>query len=243
MSFFFHKIVYHFIENILSSSYSSFVVATLSGILGNVVGYWFGSKKWLLTTSKIVLVQKKIFSSVKRFFEKYGGKTIIFARFLQYFELCAYSLLSFLWINRVYVLQYLKFFIWSFTLIRRALFMAFTRKLSNRFKRTHRTYCYCTCRHNSFTSNLKLVQSKFKKANRHSFFKTISPLIWTTLLNFPIIFFISNSLSFGIKAARLRHGNGIRHVNAYVFERRIQHLTTGSNYRTFKTVLNGTRVV
>jgi membrane-associated protein len=46
----------------------------------------------ICTTSKIdFLVQKKIFGSVQRFFEKYGGKAIISLVFFQYFELCAYS--------------------------------------------------------------------------------------------------------------------------------------------------------
>jgi membrane-associated protein len=39
------------IENILfieNDFINVALLATLSGILGNVVGYWFGSKKWLL---------------------------------------------------------------------------------------------------------------------------------------------------------------------------------------------------
>jgi hypothetical protein len=45
----------------------------------------------ICTTSIDFLVQKKIFGSVQRFFEKYGGKAIISLVFFQYFELCAYS--------------------------------------------------------------------------------------------------------------------------------------------------------
>jgi membrane-associated protein len=76
-----------FIENDFINVALLATFVALSGILGNVVGYWFGSKVAIIcTTSKIVLVQKKIFSSVQRFFEKYGGKSLIFARFLQYFE-------------------------------------------------------------------------------------------------------------------------------------------------------------
>ena len=60
------------------------VVIAISGVLGNMAGYWFGAKSGLYLFKKedtfwfrkIYLVQSK------DFFEKYGGKAIIFARFL-----------------------------------------------------------------------------------------------------------------------------------------------------------------
>jgi hypothetical protein len=51
---------------LLMSLFATFVA--LSGIfLGNVVGYGFKKVAIICTTSKIVLVQKKIFGSVKDF--------------------------------------------------------------------------------------------------------------------------------------------------------------------------------
>ena len=59
-------------------------LVALSGILGNVVGYWFGSKSgyYLYNKEDSFWFKKKYLVQSKDFFEKYGGKAIIFARFL-----------------------------------------------------------------------------------------------------------------------------------------------------------------
>jgi len=68
-----------FINLIILSS----LVAT-AGILGNTVGYWFGAKSgyYLYNREDTFLFKKKYLLQSKDFFEKHGGKAIIYARFL-----------------------------------------------------------------------------------------------------------------------------------------------------------------
>ena len=63
-------------------------LVALSGILGNIVGYWFGSKSgyYLYNREDSFWFKKKYLVQSKDFFEKYGGKAIIFARFLPIFR-------------------------------------------------------------------------------------------------------------------------------------------------------------
>jgi membrane-associated protein len=76
-----------FIENDFINVALLATFVALSGILGNVVGYWFGQKSgYYLYNKQDSFGSKENICSVQRFFEKYGGKAI-FARFLQYFEL------------------------------------------------------------------------------------------------------------------------------------------------------------
>lgn len=63
------------------------LLATLiavSGVIGNMVGYWFGSKSgyYLYNKEDTFWFKKKYLIQSKDFFERYGGKAIIFARFL-----------------------------------------------------------------------------------------------------------------------------------------------------------------
>lgn len=60
----------------------------LAGILGNMVGYWFGSKSgyYLFNKEDSFWFKKKYLLQSKDFFEKYGGKAIVFARFLPIFR-------------------------------------------------------------------------------------------------------------------------------------------------------------
>lgn len=61
----------------------SFLV-TVAGILGNSAGYWFGQKSgiYLFKKEDTFWFRKKYLLQAKDFFEKYGGKAIIYARFL-----------------------------------------------------------------------------------------------------------------------------------------------------------------
>ena len=61
---------------------ASFV--SLAGILGNMVGYWFGVKggTYLYNKEDTFWFKEKYLLKSRDFFEKYGGKAIIFARFL-----------------------------------------------------------------------------------------------------------------------------------------------------------------
>jgi membrane-associated protein len=61
---------------------------SIAGILGNMVGYWFGAKSgyYLFKKEDTFWFKKKYLVQSKDFFEKYGGKAIIYARFLPIFR-------------------------------------------------------------------------------------------------------------------------------------------------------------
>lgn len=57
---------------------------TIAGIIGNMVGYWFGKKSGPLLFEKrdTLLFKRKHVVQAKEFYDKKGGGAIIFARFL-----------------------------------------------------------------------------------------------------------------------------------------------------------------
>jgi membrane-associated protein len=63
-------------------------LVSLAGIFGNMVGYWFGVKggTYLYNKQDTFWFKEKYLLQSKDFFEKYGGKAIIFARFLPIFR-------------------------------------------------------------------------------------------------------------------------------------------------------------
>ena len=96
-------------------------LVALSGILGNIVGYWFGSKSgyYLYNKEDSFWLKKKYLVQSKDFFEKYGGKAIIFARFLPIFRTFAPIVAGIVSMERKKFMFYniLSSFIWSYTLI------------------------------------------------------------------------------------------------------------------------------
>lgn len=78
------------IQNILfiESDFLNLVILSslvaLAGVVGNMVGYWFGAKSgyYLYNREDTFLFKKKYLIQSKEFFEKHGGKAIIYARFL-----------------------------------------------------------------------------------------------------------------------------------------------------------------
>ena len=60
------------------------LLVALIGIVGNTVGYWFGSKSgsYLFNRKDNFLFKKKYLYDAKAFFDKYGSKAIVFARFI-----------------------------------------------------------------------------------------------------------------------------------------------------------------
>lgn len=59
------------------------VVLTIAAITGNMVNYWIGS--WVgrqAFTGKLPLVKQSHLESTQAFYARYGGKTIVFARFV-----------------------------------------------------------------------------------------------------------------------------------------------------------------
>lgn len=72
-----------FINVILLSS-----LVSLAGVFGNMVGYWFGVKggTYLYNKEDTFWFKEKYLLQSRDFFEKYGGKAIVFARFLPIFR-------------------------------------------------------------------------------------------------------------------------------------------------------------
>ncbi|MEO8255061.1 MAG: VTT domain-containing protein [Flavobacterium sp.] len=115
------------IENILfidSDFINVFLLATLvafSGIFGNIIGYWFGSKSghYLYNKEDSFWFKKKYLVQSKDFFEKHGGRAIIFARFLPIFRTFAPIVAGIVSMERKKFMYFnvLSSFLWSFTLI------------------------------------------------------------------------------------------------------------------------------
>jgi membrane-associated protein len=63
-------------------------MVSLAGIFGNMVGYWFGVKggSYLYNKKDTFWFKEKYLLQSRDFFDKYGGKAIIFARFLPIFR-------------------------------------------------------------------------------------------------------------------------------------------------------------
>lgn len=60
------------------------ILITISGVIGNLVGYWFGKKTGplLFERKDTFLFKKKHLHQAKDFYDKKGGSAIILARFL-----------------------------------------------------------------------------------------------------------------------------------------------------------------
>ncbi len=72
-----------FESSILNLVYWIFIL-TLAGVLGNIVGYWFGNKSghMLMKRPDSLLFKKKHLMQAHDFYEKKGGMAILLARFL-----------------------------------------------------------------------------------------------------------------------------------------------------------------
>jgi membrane-associated protein len=60
------------------------ILISICGILGNMVGYWFGKKSgpFLFTRKDTLLFKRKHLLRAKDFYDKHGGQAIVFARFV-----------------------------------------------------------------------------------------------------------------------------------------------------------------
>lgn len=115
------------IQNVLiieSSFLNVTLLATfvaLAGILGNMVGYWFGSKSgyYLYNKQDSFWFKKKYLVQSKDFFEKHGGRAIIFARFIPIFRTFAPIVAGIVMMEKKKFMFYnvLSSFVWSFSLI------------------------------------------------------------------------------------------------------------------------------
>ena len=110
-----------FIESPLLNVTLLSIVVALAGILGNIVGYWFGSKSgyYLYNKEDSFWFKKKYLVQSKDFFEKHGGRAIIFARFLPIFRTFAPIVAGIVTMEKKKFMFYnvVSSFLWSFTLI------------------------------------------------------------------------------------------------------------------------------
>jgi membrane-associated protein len=97
------------------------LLIALSGVLGNMVGYWFGAKSgyYLFKKEDSFWFKKKYLLQSKDFFEKYGGKAIIFARFLPIFRTFAPIVAGIVSMDKKKFMFFnvLSSFLWSFILV------------------------------------------------------------------------------------------------------------------------------
>jgi membrane-associated protein len=61
-----------------------FILISFCGIVGNIVGYWFGRKSgpFLFHRKDTFLFKRKYLLQAREFYDKHGGQAIVFARFL-----------------------------------------------------------------------------------------------------------------------------------------------------------------
>lgn len=98
---------------------STFVA--LSGIVGNTFGYWFGAKSgtYLYNKKDSFWFKKKYLIQSHEFFEKHGGRAIIFARFLPIIRTFAPIIAGVVKMDKKKFMFFniLSSFLWAFTLI------------------------------------------------------------------------------------------------------------------------------
>ncbi|WP_366186866.1 VTT domain-containing protein [Flavobacterium ovatum] len=115
------------IENVLvleSDFINVFVLSTvvgIAGILGNIIGYWFGAKSgyYLYNKEDSFWFKKKYLIQSKDFFERHGGRAIIFARFLPIFRTFAPIVAGIVSMEKKKFMFFnvVSSFLWSFALI------------------------------------------------------------------------------------------------------------------------------
>lgn len=100
------------------------LLATLiacAAILGNITGYWFGSKsgKYLYKRKDNIFFKQKYLSQSKDFFDKYGSKAIVFARFLPILRTFAPVVAGVVAMDKKKFMFYnvLGSFVWAFTMV------------------------------------------------------------------------------------------------------------------------------
>jgi membrane-associated protein len=96
-------------------------LVAIAGILGNMVGYWFGAKSgyYLFKKEDTFWFKKKYLIQSRDFFEKYGGKAIIYARFLPIFRTFAPIIAGVVTMDKKKFMFFniLSSFLWAFVLI------------------------------------------------------------------------------------------------------------------------------
>ena len=96
-------------------------LVSVAGITGNMVGYWFGVKggTYLYNKEDTFWFKEKYLLQSRDFFDKYGGKAIVFARFLPIFRTFAPIVAGIASMDRKKFMFYniLGSVLWSFSMI------------------------------------------------------------------------------------------------------------------------------
>ena len=96
-------------------------LVALAGIIGNTFGYWFGSKSgyYLYNKEDTFWFKKKYLIESRIFFEKHGGRAIIFARFVPIIRTFAPIIAGIVGMEKKKFMFFniLSSFLWAFTLI------------------------------------------------------------------------------------------------------------------------------
>jgi membrane-associated protein len=96
-------------------------LVAISGVFGNMTGYWFGSKSgyYLYNKEDSFWFKKKYLVQSHDFFEKHGGRAIIFSRFLPIFRTFAPIVAGIAKMDKKKFMFYnvISSFVWSFSLI------------------------------------------------------------------------------------------------------------------------------
>jgi membrane-associated protein len=112
--------IYHIENDLLNVTVLSTLVA-ISGVFGNMTGYWFGSKSgyYLYNKEDSFWFKKKYLVQSHDFFEKHGGRAIIFSRFLPIFRTFAPIVAGIANMDKKKFMFYniISSFVWSFSLI------------------------------------------------------------------------------------------------------------------------------
>ncbi len=110
-----------FIDSALLNVILLSTLVAVAGILGNMVGYWFGAKSgyYLYNKEDSFWFKKKYLIQSKDFFEKHGGRAIIFARFLPVFRTFAPIVAGIVLMEKKRFMFYnvISSLLWSFSLI------------------------------------------------------------------------------------------------------------------------------
>jgi len=109
------------IENDFLNVWALASLVAFAGIVGNTFGYWFGSKSgnYLYHKEDTWIFKKKYLFESKAFFEKHGGRAIIFARFLPIIRTFAPIIagIANMEIKRFMFYNIISSFVWAYSLI------------------------------------------------------------------------------------------------------------------------------
>lgn len=110
-----------YIENDFMNVWALASLVAFAGIVGNTFGYWFGAKSgnYLYQKEDSWIFKKKYLFESKAFFEKHGGRAIIFARFLPIIRTFAPIIagIANMEIKKFMLYNILSSFIWAYSLI------------------------------------------------------------------------------------------------------------------------------